>query len=727
MWCSVHVKLSGSASLTGTIPTQVGLLSLLTDFNIKSNNGVTGVLPSELGKLTLLTNLELQETSIHGQMPSELGHLTRLTRISWTTSQLSGTIPSQFGQMSSLTEIWGTNASGIGGSIPTQIGNMAQLQKLSLYGCNFTGTIPSQIGKLGNLLHLDMSTSNRYLSGSIPTEIGLTKLTYLAFAEHSMYGTIPSEIGLLTNLTALVLSEVLVVDTIPIELINLSNLRSIRLDANPIRLPENPVGNRICSFITSVASGNCGSTLIPSSVCAKCSMGTWSQSSSKSISPSESVSQTSEVTPTESITSTESMTSTESLTPTPSPSSSESETPLSTLSPSDTPSSSNFPIEFVFVENPVNVWIGDLFSFSITDLFYDPNGGSPTLEVLAAPSWAQLIGVQRLEGTPKSGDQGGQILCVRASDETEWIDREVIIFVQNRLPEVYHKIPDQKFKTGQDMKIISTNSFVDPDGDSLKIQVTQASGDDLPSWISTFSIADGIQITGIPQIVEVLSIKVLASDGLGNSSYVFRLKVESDSDLFQIAGFVFGPILSVLGIAACFMWREAIWDPFLPKSLRFVQGFETFEPLKGKRLRRVLKRVQIVYSPEPGKPPLVSDYVRIKRGENHETKLFAIRFRTETSNSFEYRVFEVKYGGDQPEVWASNKQEALEKFKMQCPVSYFCRAEPIQNRHESIALLAPQAQETELEAYRERQSTCIPASVFASLENHDTDADEGNH
>jgi hypothetical protein len=89
--------------LTGTIPSEVSLLTKLTYLDLCCNS-LTGTIPSQLGLLTKLTDLSLWGNNLIGMIPSEIGLLSKLTYLSLSNNSLTGTIPSEVGLMSNLSE-----------------------------------------------------------------------------------------------------------------------------------------------------------------------------------------------------------------------------------------------------------------------------------------------------------------------------------------------------------------------------------------------------------------------------------------------------------------------------------------------------------------------------------------------------------------------------------------------------------------------------------------------
>ena len=69
-----------SNSLTGSIPSQIGLLTSIMRLFV-TDNDLTGSIPSEIGFLTSLEMLVTDENRLMGSVPSEIGLLTNLNII----------------------------------------------------------------------------------------------------------------------------------------------------------------------------------------------------------------------------------------------------------------------------------------------------------------------------------------------------------------------------------------------------------------------------------------------------------------------------------------------------------------------------------------------------------------------------------------------------------------------------------------------------------------------
>ena len=275
--------------LNGTIPSELGNLSNLTNLHLGSNS-LTGTIPSELGNLTKLAQIFLFSNSLTGGIPSELGNLANLTYLQLSNNTLSGSIPSEVSSLPKLTTTnydgnlfigpefsissverdalvalynstdganWTDNTGWLGeagtecswfgvtctngsvsrlslatnlltGTIPIELGNLSNLTILLLGDNSLTGSIPSELGNLTNLTTFNLYSNS--LTGTIPKELGnLTELTSLWLHYNSLTGTIPKELGNLTKLTVLWLFGHTPTGGIPSELGNLTNLKQLQL------------------------------------------------------------------------------------------------------------------------------------------------------------------------------------------------------------------------------------------------------------------------------------------------------------------------------------------------------------------------------------------------------------------------------------------------------------------------------------------------------------------
>mmetsp|Transcript_839 Transcript_839/g.2321 ORF Transcript_839/g.2321 Transcript_839/m.2321 type:complete len:358 (-) Transcript_839:249-1322(-) len=185
------------ARITGTIPQELYTLTNLEELG--QSMELTGTLSTEIGLLTRLTSLELYRSNLSGQMPSELGALVQLTTLglrgqAWT----SGSIPTELGLLTVLVNLDVSDrdmtATLPRHPIPAELGSLTALTYLRLSNSRFTGSIPSQLGRLRNLAFLYLE-GNDFEGTKIPTEVGrLTELYCLGLTDNSLDGRIPKEL-----------------------------------------------------------------------------------------------------------------------------------------------------------------------------------------------------------------------------------------------------------------------------------------------------------------------------------------------------------------------------------------------------------------------------------------------------------------------------------------------------------------------------------------------------
>jgi len=131
----------GYSSLSGTVPTQIGLLSKLSNQLFLNDNSISGTLPTQIGQMSLAFQLYLYSNSISGTLPSQLGQLT----------QLSGPLY--------------LSSNALSGAIPTQLGGLEALSGLTTYGNKFSGQVPSQLARL-SVSRCWLTNSQRGLSAT---------------------------------------------------------------------------------------------------------------------------------------------------------------------------------------------------------------------------------------------------------------------------------------------------------------------------------------------------------------------------------------------------------------------------------------------------------------------------------------------------------------------------------------------------------------------------------
>ncbi|KAJ8458210.1 hypothetical protein OPV22_031136 [Ensete ventricosum] len=86
---TLHIFFLSANQFTGSIPSSLSKLTLLTDMSV-NNNHLTGDLPDAFSSLTGLINLDLSVNNISGQLPPSMGSLSSLTTLHVQNNQLSG-------------------------------------------------------------------------------------------------------------------------------------------------------------------------------------------------------------------------------------------------------------------------------------------------------------------------------------------------------------------------------------------------------------------------------------------------------------------------------------------------------------------------------------------------------------------------------------------------------------------------------------------------------------
>eukprot|EP00535_Pseudo-nitzschia_heimii_P002686 CAMPEP_0197181708 /NCGR_PEP_ID=MMETSP1423-20130617/5909_1 /TAXON_ID=476441 /ORGANISM="Pseudo-nitzschia heimii, Strain UNC1101" /LENGTH=1031 /DNA_ID=CAMNT_0042632005 /DNA_START=209 /DNA_END=3304 /DNA_ORIENTATION=- len=190
------------------------------ELDLEAASGVylTGTIPTEIGILENLARIDLGYNEIKGTIPTEIGEWNKLVDLGIPGAALTGTIPTEIGRLTNMEWIW-LNENQLTGSIPTEIGGMTSLSGLFLYQNMLDGTIPSEIKEATDLLYF--VTSINFLDGPLPSELGsLKNLIYLASSNALHTGTIPSELGELTKLDNFEMGNNALEGSVPVGLLN---------------------------------------------------------------------------------------------------------------------------------------------------------------------------------------------------------------------------------------------------------------------------------------------------------------------------------------------------------------------------------------------------------------------------------------------------------------------------------------------------------------------------
>jgi Leucine-rich repeat (LRR) protein len=259
-----RIQLSGGTArtLTGSLPSELGLLTSLQSFSAHSN-ALTGSLPPDIGAWTALDLLDLGENKFSGSLPSEIGQMTALRGLNLTTNEFTGELPPTIGQLVGV-EILSLADNSFEGSVPAQLGLLAQLQIVSLETNAFT-SIPTEFGLLANLQSLTLFENS--LTGTLHTELGgISSLRTLNMRSNGFTGPIPPQYGSLANLRELDLSANLLNGQIPSEIGQLARLLSLYVQSNRLS-GQIPVELSFLTRMSEIRVDNNDLTGLPNSVC----------------------------------------------------------------------------------------------------------------------------------------------------------------------------------------------------------------------------------------------------------------------------------------------------------------------------------------------------------------------------------------------------------------------------------------------------------------------------
>ena len=209
----------------GGTPTRVTVVAL-------PRQNLNGTVPADLGDLSMLTQLNLHSNDLSGSIPPELANLSRLQRLFLHNNRLSGTIPNLSG-LRNLERLWlsGSNMN-LSGSVPAWLNSMSRLEQLSLWGNNLGGSIPRLTG-MTSLSLLKLQSNN--LTGGVPAWFGDMNGPWILYLhDNNLSGPIPANLGRNTGVGRLWLDRNDLTGTIPRELGNMSNLRTLNLHGNQL-------------------------------------------------------------------------------------------------------------------------------------------------------------------------------------------------------------------------------------------------------------------------------------------------------------------------------------------------------------------------------------------------------------------------------------------------------------------------------------------------------------
>ncbi|XP_022866334.1 LRR receptor-like serine/threonine-protein kinase FLS2 [Olea europaea var. sylvestris] len=184
------------------IPRFIGSFNKLRHLNL-SNSNFTGEVPCELGNLTNLHTLNLHLNDLRIKNLECLSHLSFLSYLDLSGNDFGRSeIPRFFGSFNKLRHLK-LSYSNFTGEVPCELGNLTNLHTLDLCGNDIRIKNLDWLSHLSLLSYLDLS-NNDFGRSEIPRFFGsFNKLRHLKLSYSNFTGEVPCELGNLTNLHTL--------------------------------------------------------------------------------------------------------------------------------------------------------------------------------------------------------------------------------------------------------------------------------------------------------------------------------------------------------------------------------------------------------------------------------------------------------------------------------------------------------------------------------------------
>ncbi|KAL0332444.1 UNVERIFIED_CONTAM: putative receptor-like protein kinase [Sesamum calycinum] len=218
-----------------------------------STNIFIGQIPASLSNASSLLSLDLSSNYFTGNIPSTLGYLQNLNFLNFGYNLLGNHTDDDLLFLSSLAncsslQVLDISMNQFGGKLTSSIANLSsQLNWLNVYGNSISGSIPEEIAGLvglttlilaknlftGNLKFLAaLDVSHNYLSGEIPTNLGLCFFLNILNMENNVFqGSIP-DLSRLKDLQYLDLSRNNLSGVVPKYLADFPSLMNLNLSCN---------------------------------------------------------------------------------------------------------------------------------------------------------------------------------------------------------------------------------------------------------------------------------------------------------------------------------------------------------------------------------------------------------------------------------------------------------------------------------------------------------------
>jgi len=130
--------------LTGSMPHRIGHMSNLVYLYMRRNSMKFNLDFLKTGEMTDLFALWVDANEVTGTIPTEVGLLESMATLSITNGTLTGTIPTQLGDMSSLRRLWLFNNE-LTGSVPIELKKLSDLEILEVHHNSLKGNMPDGV------------------------------------------------------------------------------------------------------------------------------------------------------------------------------------------------------------------------------------------------------------------------------------------------------------------------------------------------------------------------------------------------------------------------------------------------------------------------------------------------------------------------------------------------------------------------------------------------------